>query len=160
MTRRSILILVGSLLVVSASCWYREFHSPESRRKPSDIITATTIETPDELQQFLSSSKAILHIDVGWSVYTHYSNPVILQLRKEIERNHRRHDVVFRRIDLSDQEASPLWNVMSSWLRDNGQDDHILFAGYGDLIWIKDRKFSNFVIYAEKEGLENLRLIT
>jgi hypothetical protein len=160
MTSRPILLLVISLLVISARCWYREFHSPESLRKPGVIITATTIESPDELRQFLSSSKAILHIDVGWSVYTRFSNPVIHQLRKEVQRSYWHHEVVFRRIDLSDQEASPLWNVLSIWLKANGQNERILSSGYGDLIWIQDGKCSSFVIYAEKEGLKNLRRIT
>ena len=118
------------------------------------------IWTPGELEHFLGLKSTILHIDVDWSIYAVRVRPVVHQLRDDIQSHTGLTSVFLRRIDMTEQESSPLWKVTLEWLKTNGAGDDALISGYGALLWIKDGRLSDSVIYPELEGREKLMLRT
>lgn len=157
MTRRKTLAIIVSLLVIMAYSVLVQWPHDTAPANPALIITAKEITTPEDLERFLGSKKAILHIDVGWAIQAALSRPIVLQLREEIENDSQFDDVIFRRIDMSDQKACPLWNVMMKWLKSNGEGHDPLISGFGAILWIKDGELSNWVMYPKDAGIEKLR---
>ena len=157
MTRRKALAIIVSLLVLVAYSVLVRWQHATAPVNPAMIITAQEITTPEDLERFLGSKKAVLHIDVGWAIQAVLSRPIVLQMREEIEHDVRFEDVIFRRIDMTEQEANPLWNVMMKWLKANGEWHDPVISGCGAILWIKDGKLSSWVIYPKVAGIEKLR---
>ena len=134
MTRRKTLAIIVSLLVLVACSVLVQWPHDTAPANPALIITAKEITTPEDLERFFGSKKAVLHIDVGWAMQALLSRPIVLQMREEIEHDVRFEDVIFRRIDMSEQEASPLWNVMMKWLKTNGEGHDPLISGFGAIL--------------------------
>ena len=145
------LLIGGAMIALSRR------HEPTPLR-PADIITAEEITSPEGLHRFLENDFAVLHIDVDWSIYTAFSNPLILRLRQEIEEDSRYRRVVFRRIDLTDQDHSPLWEQLNFWLEIQGEGllHNLPTSGYGAVIWIRNGNPVDSVVYPAHEGYEKM----
>ncbi len=121
----------------------------------ASTITAESIKSPEELDDALKREKLILHFDVDWAIQAVQSRRVIFTFKDAIENDVRYSDVVFRRLDCTDQEG-PIWDAIEKWLREQNADQSLMFAGYGAIAWVRSGIMVNAVHYAAQESVDNL----
>ena len=127
----------------------------DTGKSMTTIITAETISTPDELADALKHDALIVHFDVDWSVYAIQSRSVIAKFRKLIEGDSGYRDVVFRRIDCTEQDGA-VWNSVAKWLQEQDADMSLMSTGYGAVAWVRSGNVVGAVHYAADEGLDKL----
>lgn len=156
MSYRFVLALIIWWGAVAAFFLYSTRPTYKGPMEPAEFVTAPEIADATDLRLLLNARRAILHIDVGWSNYAVQNRPLIQSLREELERNPEYHDVPFRRLELSDQDQSPLWGTILEWLDANGVGHDPLISGYGAILWIRDGKLANWVMNPGDGRIEQL----
>ena len=73
------------------------------------------ITTAEELAEATSRRKAVLHLDVDWSVQARKSRAVMQSFQELAVQDSMLEDVAFYRVDCSDQ-AGALWDALGNWL--------------------------------------------
>jgi hypothetical protein len=89
-----------------------------------------TVTTPDEFRKVLSAPRAMLFVDVDWSVGAVSSAQVVRDVVVQCERE----PVEFARLDLTKQEGA-IWDAVGNWLQTQKIPDHLMTNGNGELIW-------------------------
>ena len=118
-------------------------------------MTAETIQTRDEFERLITNEAVIIHIDVNWSGYAVQARPLVLRVRELIAQKEAYADVVFRRIDLSDQSGE-MWDTLKEWFRNQPSDGTVMFSGYGAIVWVRSGRVVGEIHYAAHTGVESL----
>lgn len=159
--RTSIILTIATasaLAVVLAYLASNHDMTPEQRRDTATptarVITAETITSLEEFENALKCERLILHFDVDWSIQAVRSRPIIAQFKETIGSDLRYRDVVFRRLDCT--ENGPMLDAARTWFSQQHADDSLMTTGFGAIAWIRSGRVVDTVHDAAQEGVDKL----
>lgn len=127
---------------------------------PESNESVETTSTASDLATVLKNDRVIINIFVDWSTPSLMSREIVLRLKREVMRDERLNDVVFRGVDCSAQHGD-VWRAISNWLsiQENGRMG-LRTDSWGAVLWIKNGRLIDSVDHAVNTGGEKLISIT
>lgn len=124
------------------------------QRQPLEVIPITReITTPAELTIAAASRRAVIHMDVDWSVTAIHSRPVVAQFRNAAADDETMTDVAFYRIDCTDNTAA--CSAFDDWL-DEQRPERVRFGGNGALVWVLNGRWVDSIENAGEHQVSDL----
>jgi hypothetical protein len=105
------------------------------------------IVTPDDLKEMLADTRAVVFVDVDWSLQTAQTRRHVHDFIKTWSIQTSTSGVTFYRLDMTEQSGE-LYDAVNKWLEGQPVRGNIVCGGYGSLIWVSKGNVRHSLINA------------
>ena len=118
------------------------------------------IASAADLDEVRSQPRALVFIDVKWSIQARRSDAACRDFLKILHRESPREEIPVYLLDLSEQEGD-VWLSTREWLREEGQPhDSLCYGGYGAMLWVRSGTVAAYVPYLAEIECDQLTAMT